>query len=123
MNVIISNNIIEQLKKQGKSCQELADGIRVDKKIVNEMLNGTQIITAIELNKIASFLGVPMSELVKLPKTPPREVGFVAAFEDKMVSDEGRIALKNADELSDMILFHSRVKENGVKSFEQSEVV
>ena len=123
MNVIISNNIIEQLKKQGKSSKELADGIDVDIQAVNKILNGTRLITATELNKIASFLGIPMSELVKLPKTPPREVGFVAAFEDKMVSDEGRIALKNADELSDMILFHSKVRDSGIKSFEQSEVV
>ena len=41
------------------------------------------------------------------------ESNVVRAFMGKVSSKEARNALKIADELSDMILFHRRVRENG----------
>lgn len=66
MNLIIANNIIDLLKKHNKRQQDLADGIGTTKQIISKMLNGSRAINAVELSKIANFLGEPMEMLVQL---------------------------------------------------------
>lgn len=120
MNVVIADNILAQLKQQGKRQQELADGIGMTKQIVSKMLNGSRAINAVELRNIATFLNVSMETLVKIPSTP-KETSFTLAFMGKVTSEGGRNALKLADTLSDMILFHSKVRENGTKMLQPQE--
>lgn len=114
MNTVIANNILNQLKLQNKKQQDLATGIEMSKQIVSKMLNGSRAINAIELSKIAAYLNVSMETLVKLP-TIPQETSFTMAFMGKVTSSGGKHALKTADILSDMILFHSKVRKNGSK--------
>jgi len=112
MNVIIANNILTYLKKQNKKQIDLAEAIGMTKQTVHKMLNGSRMINAIELKKIADYLEVIMDELVQIPEEMP-ESNVVRAFMGKVSSKEAQNALKIADELSDMILFHRRVRENG----------
>ena len=58
------------------------------------------------------YLGVRMEELTRI--TPGHiDTDIVRAFMGKVQSKEARDALMIADGLSDMILFHKRVRENG----------
>ena len=112
MNMIIAENILHLLKHQNRKQTELADSIGTNKQTINKMLNGSRMINAIELKKIADFLDVKMEELTKIPKAPI-ERDIVHVFMGKVDSEQARTALKTADMLSDMILFHKRVRENG----------
>lgn len=117
MNVIIAKNIMQALKRQNKKQIELADFIGTNKQTVNKMLNGSRVINAIELKKIADFLGVKMEELTKIPKLPV-ERDTIHAFMGKVDTEQAREALKTADMLSDMILFHKKVRTNGTEMTE-----
>jgi hypothetical protein len=81
------------------------------------------MINAVELKRIADFLGVKMENLTKLRENEANTTGTVdndviLAFMGKVESRQAKNALEIADRLSDMILFHSRVRENGVEMME-----
>ena len=92
VNMIIANNIQAELKKENKKQVDLAEGIGVSKQTMSKIMNGARAINAIELHKISEYLHVSMDSLMKMPEKP-----------------------MDADELSDMILFHTRACENGKK--------
>lgn len=117
MNIIIANNIMSNLKKQNKKQTEMAERIGITKQTVNKMLNGSRMIQAMELKRIADFLGVKMEELTKMPEAVPEE-NVVHAFMGRVASQQAKDALMIADKLSNMILFHSRIRENGVHMME-----
>ncbi len=117
MNMVIAENILFMLKRQNRKQTELADSIGTNKQTINKMLNGSRMINAIELKMIADFFGVKMEELTRIPKTPI-ERDIVHVFMGKVDSEQARTALKTADMLSDMILFHKRVRENGAAMME-----
>ena len=112
MNDVIAGNILNLLRLQNKKQTELADFMGTNKQTVNKMLNGSRMINAAELRSMADFFGVRMEELTKMPRTPV-ERDVVHVFMGKMSSKQAEEALKTADELSDLILFHKRVRENG----------
>lgn len=112
MNAMIAGNILALLKQQNKKQTDLADALGTNKQTVNKMLNGTRMINAIELKSIAQYLGVKMEELTRI--TPEHaDTNVVHAFMGKVQSEQAKQALQIADELSDMILFHKKVRENG----------
>ena len=74
----------------------------------------------IELKKIAEFLGVKMEELTKIPENTA-DTDIVHAFMGKVESEQAKEALQIADKLSDMILFHRKVRENGMTMLETWE--
>ena len=117
MNMVIAENILFMLKRQNRKQTELADSIGTNKQTINKMLNGSRMINAIELKMIADFFGVKMEELTRIPKTSI-ERDIVHVFMGKVDSEQARTALKTADMLSDMILFHKRVRENGTAMME-----
>lgn len=112
MNDVIAGNILNLLRLQNKKQTELADFMGTNKQTVNKMLNGSRMINAAELRSMADFFGVRMEELTKMPRTPV-ERDVVHVFMGKVSSKQAEEALKTADELSDLILFHKRVRENG----------
>ena len=112
MNVMIANNILALLKSQNRKQTDLADALKTNKQTVNKMLNGTRMINAVELKAIADYLGVRMEELTKISKAH-FDTNVVHAFMGKVQSEQAKQALQIADELSDMILFHKRIRENG----------
>lgn len=112
MNTVIAGNILSLLKKQNKKQTDLANALRTKKQTVNKMLNGTRMINAVELKSIAEYLGVKMEELTKIPSIHV-DTNIVHVFMGKVQSEQAKQALVIADELSDMILFHKKVRENG----------
>ena len=112
MNTMIAGNILSLLKKQNKKQTDLANALRTKKQTVNKMLNGTRMINAVELKSIAEYLGVKMEELTKIPSIHA-DTNIVHVFMGKVQSEQAKQALVIADELSDMILFHKKVRENG----------
>ncbi len=112
MNMMIASNILALLKKQNKKQTELAEALGTNKQTVNKMLNGTRMINAVELKAIADYLGVKMEELTRI-SSRQADTNVVHAFMGKVQSEQAKQALRTADELSDMILFHKRVRENG----------
>ena len=117
MNMTIAGNILAILKQQNKKQTDLAEALQTNKQTVNKMLNGSRMINAIELKQIADFLGVKMEELTKIRATAA-DTDIVHAFMGKVASEQAKNALEIADKLSDMILFHSRVRENGAAMME-----
>ena len=113
VNLMIANNILAIMKTQGKKQVELADGIGVSRATVSKMLNGSRSINAIEMKKIAEFLNSSMDAIMRIPQTPI-EMDAIHAFMGKVETEEAREALKVADKVSDLIVFHSRVRKNGM---------
>ena len=107
MNTMIAGNILALLKRQNKK-----QTLGTNKQTVNKMLNGTRTINAVELKSIAEYLGVKMEELTKI-SSGYADADAVHAFMGKVRSEQAKQALWIADELSDMILFHKKVRENG----------
>lgn len=112
MNTVIAGNILSLLKKQNKKQTDLANALRTNKQTVNKMLNGTRMINAVELKSIAEYLGVKMEELTKIASIHA-DTNIVHVFMGKVQSEQAKQALVIADELSDMILFHKKVRKNG----------
>ena len=95
VNMMIANNIQNQLKKENKKQIDLAEGIGVSRQTMSKIMNGARAINAIELHKISEYLHVPMETLMKMPEHPV-----------------------DTNVLSVLILFHTKVYENG-KRMEQ----
>ena len=112
INTIIAGNIFVLLKKQNKKQTDLADALGTTKQTVNKMLNGTRMINAAELKSIADYLGVKMEELTRISAVQT-DTDVVHVFMGKVQSEQAKQALEIADELSDMILFHKKVRESG----------
>ena len=112
INTIIAGNIFVLLKKQNKKQTDLADALGTTKQTVNKMLNGTRMINAAELKSIADYLGVKMEELTRISAVQT-DTDVVHVFMGKVQSEQAKQALVIADELSDMILFHKKVRKNG----------
>lgn len=113
VNSMIAANIVAILKKQNRKQIDLAGALQTNKQTISKMLNGSRMINAIELKRIAEFLGVKMEELTKL-QGDSVDTDIVHAFMGKVESEEDKEALNIADKLSNMILFHSRVRDNGM---------
>ena len=108
---IISNNIMNMMKQNGKKQIDLADYLGVSKQVISKMLTGGRMINAIELQKISEFLGTSMENLVKRPATIP-ETNAIKAFMGKVESQEARDGLKIADEIANLICFYAHTREN-----------
>lgn len=112
MNRMIAGNILTILRQQNKKQIDLAEALQTNKQTISKMLNGARMINAVELKQIAEFLGVRMEELVKVQRNE-MDTDLAHAFMGKVDSEQARNALEIADKLSDMILFHRKVRENG----------
>ena len=114
VNMIIANNSRVDLEKENKKQVDLTEGIGVSKQTMNKIMNGARTINAIELHKISEYLHVSIDSLMKLPEKP-MDTNVMHAFMGRVKTEEARKGIQLADKLSDMILFHSRVCENGKK--------
>ena len=62
---IISNNIMNIMKQNGKKQIDLADYLGVSKQVISKMLTGGRMINAIELQ---SFLALPWKILLSVQR-------------------------------------------------------
>ena len=111
MNEVISNNIINVMKQNRKKQVELAGYLGVSKQVISKMLSGGRMINAVELQRIAEFLGVSMENLVKIPQEIS-ETNTVKAFMGRVESQEAKEGLEIADEIANLICFYARTYEN-----------
>lgn len=114
MNEMISNNIVNMMKQNDKKQIELAGYLGVSKQVISRMLSGARMINAMELQKIAEFLNVPMERLVKLPQVMS-ETNTVKAFMGRVESQAAKEGLAITDEIADLICFYARTHENVVE--------
>ena len=121
INVVVADNIMDQMKKHDTKQIELANAIGVTKQIMSKMLNGSRLISIAELRKIADYYHVQTDDLMK-ESAVSYDTNVVWAFMGKVNSDAAREALRTADELADMIIFHANVRENAKAMFETWEM-
>ena len=114
MNEIISNNIMNMMKKNDKKQVELAGYLGVSKQVISKMLSGSRMINAVELQKIAEYLNVSMESLLKVPQMMP-ETNTVKAFMGRVESQAAKDGLAIADEIADLICFYARTHENALE--------
>jgi len=111
INIVVANNIVDQMKKNNTKQIDLAKAIGVTKQVMSKMLNGSRMISIVELHKIAGYFRVQMDDLMRTPILPGNE-NVVKAFMGKVNSEAAREALETIDELADMIIYHANVREN-----------
>ena len=118
MNAVIANNVTLHLEKQHKKQVELAEYLKVSRQTVSKMLSGTRIISAGELRKIADFLCTGMEALTTIPQDY-EETDVIRVFMGKAGTEEARQAIRDIDRIIEMILFHDKVRENGIAMREE----
>lgn len=121
INVVVANNIMEQMKMHNTKQIDLANAIHVSKQIMSKMLNGSRLISIAELHKIADYFHITMDDLLQ-NSTESAEVDVMRAFMGKVGSEEAQEALRTADKLADMIIFHANVRENAKVMSEKWEM-
>lgn len=112
VNRIIANNIEQVMKRQNKKQIDLANALGITKQTMSKIMNGARAINAMELREIAAYLNVSMERLVQIPEIL-LDTNVIHAFMGRVKTEEARKGIALADELSDRILFHTRVLENG----------
>ena len=113
MNVVIANNVMMYLDKQHKKQVELAEYLEVSRQTVSKMLSGIRTISAGELRKIADFLCISMETLTTIPQNY-EETDVFRVFMGKAGTEEARQAIRDIDKIIELILFHDKVRENGI---------
>lgn len=68
-NEALIRNIRNVMQQRGKRQVHIAQRLEVQRQTVHKMLNGTRMITAVELKEIADFLEVSADTLLELPDT------------------------------------------------------
>ncbi len=114
VNRIIANNIQRELEKRNLKPVDLAKEIGICKHTMNKMMNGVRVINAIELHKISEYLHVLMDSLMEMPENS-KDTNAIHSLMTCVKTDEAKKGIQFANRLSDMILFHTRVFENGKK--------
>lgn len=118
MNMVIANNISSCLAQNHKKQVELAEHLGVSRQVVSKMLNGARTIHAAELREIADFCSTSMENLTTIPNNY-EEADVFHAFMGRVRTDVARQSIRDIDKMIDMILFHSKVKENGMAMREE----
>ena len=107
MNEVIARNISSRLNQMGKKQNELAESLELPKQTVSKMLNGTRMISAPELSRIAAFCNTTMESLVAVPDGFQNS-SLLKVFMGKVHTPEGQKGIETADKLIDLYLFHAK---------------
>ena len=118
MNAVIASNITMYLEKQHKKQVELAEYLEVSRQTVNKMLSGIRTISAGELRKIADFFCTSMEELTTIPQNY-EETDVFRVFMGKVGTEQAGQSIRDIDKLIELILFHDKIRENGIAMSEE----
>ena len=110
INVVVTNNIADQMKKHNTKQIDLANVIGAKKQVMSKMLNGSRMISIAELRRIADYFHVSTDDLMN--PVAVCEGNVVMAFMGKVNTEAAREALRTVDELADMIIYHANVRAN-----------
>ena len=111
-NVVVSN-IKVQMKKHHTKQIEMADVLGVSKSMMSRMLKGNRRVRIDELHRIADYYHIQSEDLMRSPAASYDEV--MRVFMERVRTDAAREALRTADELADMTVFHANVRK-GIKA-------
>ena len=89
INVVVTNNIADQMKKHNTKQIDLANVIGVKKQVMSKMLNGSRMISIAELRRIADYFHVSTDDLMKNP-VAVCEGNVVMAFMGKVNTEAAR---------------------------------
>ena len=112
-NDAVVSNIKIQMKKCHTKQIELANVLGVSRSMMSRMLKGNRRVRIDELHRIADYYHIQAEDLMRPPAAPYDEV--MRAFMERAGSDAAREALRTADELADMTVFHADVRK-GIKA-------
>ena len=118
MNAVIAKNVSVSLAKQNRKQIELAEYLEVSRQTISKMLSGIRTISAGELRRIADFLCTSMEDLTTIPQNY-EEADVFRVFMGKAKTEEARQAVRDIDKVIELILFHDKVRENGVAMREE----
>lgn len=118
MNLVIANNILAFLEQNHKKQADLANHLHISRQIVNKMLNGTRTINAAELLQIAQFCGTNMETLATVPDNYEENDVF-PVFIGKAKTEAARQSIRDINTLIELILFHDKIRENGMAMREE----
>lgn len=113
MNEIIVNNIITAMRNRSMKQVDLASEIGISKQVMSKMLSGDRMINAVELVAIAKAVNTSVDELVKIPNSISGEINVIRAFMGEVHTPQAKRGLEIANEIADLICFHSKCQENG----------
>ena len=115
---MIAKNVSVSLAKQNRKQIELAEYLEVSRQTISKMLSGIRTISAGELRRIADFLCTSMEDLTTIPQNY-EEADVFRVFMGKAKTEEARQAVRDIDKVIELILFHDKVRENGVAMREE----
>lgn len=118
MNLVIANNINAFLEQNHQKQADLANHLHVSRQIVNKMQNGTRTINAAELLQIAQFCGTNMETLTTVPDNYEENDVF-HVFMGQAKTEEARQSIRDINTLIELILFHAKIRENGMAMREE----
>ncbi|KHM52653.1 XRE family transcriptional regulator [Anaerovibrio lipolyticus] len=114
MNTIIAKNIHAIMQKQNKKQNELVQALDISQDAVSQILNGTHTFNLEELKAISQFLGIEVKRIVDISPGQSSDNAISRAFMGKVTTDSARDTLDIVETLSDMIVYHKRIRQNGV---------
>lgn len=120
INKIIGQNISMLMQRKGKKPAEIAAALSKTTKDVKKMIVGEHTITAEDLQTIAAILEVSTTALTKIPAEGEYRL-TLEAMADKAESRSAKEAIAIAGKVSDIVLFHKRVRENREKMMREAE--
>ena len=113
MNDVIAQNISNLLKSSNKKQQDLADALNMPKQTISKILNGARMVSATELSQIAKYFNVSMDSLVQ--EKTNSVFSQIKVFMGDVKSETGKNAIKTAEKLMDLYLFHHKFQINLLK--------
>lgn len=116
LNAIISQNIVDCLKQKKIKQSDLAEATGLSIQSVQKILNCSRNLSFIEMKKIADFLGITVSDLLK-----PRYAGgkeITQNMLDNLNSPIVKEVFRSVDTIAGMIDFHVRLERNAYKMWQ-----
>lgn len=112
-NVIVQN-ILNELKQKKIKQSELAKGVGLSKETIAQRLNGTRSLSAIEMQRVADFLGVSLTYLTKNYNGPDISKKMIQNIESPTEKEVVRIV----NDLEDLIDYHEMLAKNAHRMWE-----
>ena len=121
-NEIIAQNILNLLKKQKKKQAEMAKAIGLSPQAVCKILSCSRVLTAIEMQRIADFLGTTSDALFRTNPETGTNADVIGNLIEIVETDSARTALQAASEIAEMITFNEKAFEGYRRSFIPLEI-
>lgn len=110
-NEIIGRNILNILNEKDIKQTQLADELGITKQTLNKIIHGRRNISIDEIRKICDILSVPIERLTDEEDIKEEQMEPIKLFMGEVNSKEARLGLMHAQNIMDMILFHSEIQD------------